>query len=71
MFDLIFLFIMIGYTAQLVIFIIGAKKKYPRISENKLPTATIIVAARNEENNIRNIGSFVFIASDEHLCARL
>ncbi len=52
MFDLIFLFIMIGYTAQLVIFIIGAKKKYPKISYDKLPTATIIVAARNEENNI-------------------
>ena len=52
MFDLIFLFIMIGYTAQLVIFIIGAKKKYPKISDDKLPTATIIVAARNEENNI-------------------
>lgn len=52
MLELIFLFIMIGYFAQTVLFIIGAKKKFYRITDDKLPTATIIVAARNEEDNI-------------------
>ena len=52
MFELIFLFIMVGYFFQSFIFIIGAKKKFPRISDDKLPTATIIVAARNEEDKI-------------------
>src|SRR5690606_31089619 len=52
MFELIFLFIMVGYFFQSMIFIIGAKKKFPRILDDKLPTATIIVAARNEEEKI-------------------
>jgi cellulose synthase/poly-beta-1,6-N-acetylglucosamine synthase-like glycosyltransferase len=52
MFELIFLFIMVGYTLQLFIFIIGAKKHFPKIPEQELPSATIIVAARNEEHNI-------------------
>ncbi|HQJ47466.1 MAG TPA: glycosyltransferase, partial [Ignavibacteriaceae bacterium] len=52
MFELIFLFIMIGYFIQSALFMIGAKIKFPRISDDKLPTATIIVAARNEEENI-------------------
>jgi len=52
MFELIFLFIIIGYFIQSVIFIAGAKKKFPRILDDKLPTATIIVAARNEEDKI-------------------
>lgn len=52
MLELIFLFIMAGYFFQSVIFIIGAKKKFPRIPDHKLPTATIIVAARNEEEKI-------------------
>lgn len=50
--ELIFLFITVGYFFQSVIFIIGARKKFPRISDDKLPTATIIVAARNEEEKI-------------------
>jgi len=52
MFEMIFLFIMIGYFIQSALFMIGAKVKFPRISDDKLPTATIIVAARNEEENI-------------------
>jgi cellulose synthase/poly-beta-1,6-N-acetylglucosamine synthase-like glycosyltransferase len=52
MFELIFLIIMIGYFFQSFIFILGARKKFLRISDDKLPTATIIVAARNEEDNI-------------------
>jgi cellulose synthase/poly-beta-1,6-N-acetylglucosamine synthase-like glycosyltransferase len=43
---------MAGYFFQSFIFILGAKKKFPRISEDILPTATIIVAARNEEDKI-------------------
>jgi len=52
MFELIFLFIMIGYFLQSFFFIIGASKKFPKVSDDKLPTATIIVAARNEEDKI-------------------
>ena len=32
--------------------VIGAKKKFPQIAEDKLPSVSIIVAARNEEKNI-------------------
>lgn len=52
MFELIFLFIMIGYFFQSFIFIIGARKKFPRLPDEKLPSATVIVAARNEEEKI-------------------
>ena len=52
MFELIFLVLMAGYLAQVFFFIIGAKKKFPKVSDDKLPSATIIVAARNEERNI-------------------
>ena len=52
MLELIFLIIMIGYFFQSVIFIIGARKSFPKLSEHKLPTATIIIAARNEEDKI-------------------
>jgi len=51
--EIIFLIILSGYFMQSVIFIIGAKKKFLRLSDDELPTATVIVAARNEENNIR------------------
>jgi len=37
-----------------VIFTIGAGKKYHKIPEDKYPSATVIVAARNEENNIHD-----------------
>jgi len=52
MLELIFLIIMIGYFFQSAIFIIGARKSFPKLQDNKLPTATIIVAARNEEGKI-------------------
>ena len=32
--------------------VIGAKKTFPQLSDEQLPTVSIIVAARNEENNI-------------------
>ncbi|HSP86894.1 MAG TPA: glycosyltransferase, partial [Ignavibacteriaceae bacterium] len=37
---------------QSVIFIIGASKKFPVVDEMDLPTVSVIVAARNEEENI-------------------
>jgi cellulose synthase/poly-beta-1,6-N-acetylglucosamine synthase-like glycosyltransferase len=52
MLEIIFLFIIVGYFFQSVFFIIGAKKTFPKISDDKLPNATIIVAARNEEDKI-------------------
>jgi len=50
--EIILTIILISYFIQSVVFVIGAKKKFSRLSNNELPTATIIVAARNEENNI-------------------
>lgn len=52
MFEIIFLVALSFYFIQLVIFTIGAEKKYPKISEDKLPRATVVVAARDEEKNI-------------------
>ena len=51
--EIILMIILIVYFIQSVIFVIGAKKKFPRLSDDELPTATVIVAARNEENNIK------------------
>ncbi len=51
--EIIFLAILCGYFIQSILFVIGAKKKFPRLNENKLPTATVIVAARDEEKNIQ------------------
>jgi len=52
--ELIFLIILCGYFIQSVLFVIGAKKKFPRLNEDELPTATVIVSARDEEDNILN-----------------
>lgn len=53
MLEIIFFIFLLGYFFLTFIFVIGAKKKFPQIcDESELPTATIIVAARNEENNI-------------------
>ena len=51
--EIILLIIIIAYFIQSVIFVIGAKKKFSRLSVDEFPTATVIVAARNEENNIK------------------
>ena len=50
--EVIFLGAVSIYFILLILFSIGLKKKYPRVGYEELPTATIIVAARNEENNI-------------------
>ncbi len=54
MLELIFLIVISLYFIQTVVFMIGAYKKFPKLSEDNLPTASIIVAARNEEGNIIN-----------------
>lgn len=52
MFEIIFLIFLSLYFIQSVLFIIGANKKFPKISEDELKTVSIVVAARNEESNI-------------------
>ncbi len=54
MFEVIFLIVISAYFIQTVIFTIGMKKKYPRLPEDELLPATVVVAARNEEGNILN-----------------
>ena len=51
MFELIFLVFIILYT-QTIIFTIGIGKKYEKLPHEKLPSVSVIVAARNEEENI-------------------
>lgn len=52
MFDVIFVIALSLYFIQTVLFIIGVNKKFNRIAKEKLPSISIIVAARNEEDNI-------------------
>jgi len=52
MFELIFLIAVSLYFIQTILFIIGASKTYSKLSDDELPTVSVIVAARNEENNI-------------------
>jgi cellulose synthase/poly-beta-1,6-N-acetylglucosamine synthase-like glycosyltransferase len=52
--EIIFMFFLSGYFIQSVLFVIGAAKKFPKTKKEKndLPSVSIIVAARNEEENI-------------------
>ncbi|MBL1212787.1 MAG: glycosyltransferase [Ignavibacteriae bacterium] len=52
MFEIIFLAVICIYFIETVLFIIGASKKFDTLPEDKLPSVTIVVAARNEEKNI-------------------
>ena len=52
--ELIFLIILCGYFIQSVLFVIGAKKKFPHLKDDDLPTAAVIVSARDEEDKILN-----------------
>lgn len=52
MFEIVFLIFICLYFVQSVLFSIGASKKFNRLNEDSLPSATIIVAARNEQANI-------------------
>jgi cellulose synthase/poly-beta-1,6-N-acetylglucosamine synthase-like glycosyltransferase len=50
--EIIFLIALAGYFIQSVLFIIGCTKKFPRTDDTNLPDVSVIVAARNEEDNI-------------------
>ncbi len=52
MFEIIFIVVLSGYFLQSVLFVIGVTRKFPKIKEDEFPTATVIVAARNEADNI-------------------
>lgn len=52
MFEIIFLIIVAIYFIALFVFILGVQKKYETLSEDELPPISILVAARNEEDNI-------------------
>jgi cellulose synthase/poly-beta-1,6-N-acetylglucosamine synthase-like glycosyltransferase len=58
---------MSGYFILSVVFIIGASKKFSKLNEENLPSAAVIVAARNEEENIlRCLKSLDNIIYDEN-----
>ena len=52
MLEIIFLILVSGYFVISAVLIVGAKKTFPQIKEENLPTLSIVVAARNEEKNI-------------------
>ncbi len=52
MFEIIFISVLVIYTLEIAIFIIGSKIKFDKISESELPVISVIVAARNEKDNI-------------------
>ncbi|PIW70391.1 MAG: glycosyl transferase [Ignavibacteriales bacterium CG12_big_fil_rev_8_21_14_0_65_30_8] len=52
MFEIIFLILIVLYFIQSFIFFIGVQKRFPVIDKDKLLSATVLVAARNEEKNI-------------------
>ena len=52
MFEIIFIVVLSGYFLQSVLFVIGVTRKFSKIKEEEFPIATVIVAARNESDNI-------------------
>lgn len=52
MFEIIFIIAVSLYFLQTVLFAVGASKKFPKIKEEDFPAASVIVAARNEEDKI-------------------
>ena len=52
MLEIIFLIFLSGYFIQSVLFVLGINKKFPKIKDEELPNATVVVAVRNEEKNI-------------------
>ncbi len=51
--EIIYLIFVSGYFILSYLFLIGVKKKFERIEEGDLPSVSVIVAARNEEYNIK------------------
>lgn len=52
MLEIIFLILVSGYFIISASLVIGAKKTFPQLTEDQLPSISIVVAARNEEKNI-------------------
>lgn len=52
MFEIFFIIALTLYSVQSVLFAVGARKKYEKLPDEKLPSVSVIVAARNEEENI-------------------
>ncbi len=52
MFEIILTVVVVIYFIQAVLITIGVRKRFPKLSEENLPASTVIVAARNEEENI-------------------
>lgn len=52
MLEIIFLILVSGYFIISASLVIGAKKSFPQLTEDQLPSVSVVVAARNEENNI-------------------
>ncbi len=52
MFEIIFFTVLCSYLFLTVVFLVGTKRDFQRLPDEELPTATVIVAARNEEKNI-------------------
>jgi cellulose synthase/poly-beta-1,6-N-acetylglucosamine synthase-like glycosyltransferase len=52
MFELIFLAAVSLYFSFIILFSVGLRKKYPTINYEELPSATVVVAVRNEQKNI-------------------
>lgn len=52
MFEIIFLIVVAAYCVQAYLLSIGSKKLFPKINDDELEPATIVVAARDEEDKI-------------------
>ncbi len=52
MFEIVVITAVAFYLLQTLIYTIASYKKFPRLPDDKLPTASVIVAARNEERDI-------------------
>lgn len=52
MLEIIFLILVSGYFIISATLITGAKKIFPQVTEDKLPSISVVVAARNEAENI-------------------
>ncbi|MFC2083814.1 glycosyltransferase [Bacteroidota bacterium] len=54
MFEFLFIIALILYFFQTLVIVIGILKKFKRVSETKLPSVSVIVAVRDEEENIHD-----------------
>lgn len=52
MLEVVFIIVLAGYFIQSALFAIGSSKKFAKSTDKNLPDVSVIVAARNEEENI-------------------